>query len=131
MGSESGYRRDSREIGRLSFLGIGIVSGGGRADRAKGELLTTIVNSYRGIRFGKLHFPELGGIRQIIDGTDAEMLEKEIAGLGKEKESISSQLSNSDLPFEELQKLSHRIGEVSMLLDEKEMRWLELSEMME
>ena len=32
--------------------------------------------------------------------------------------------------FEELQQLSQRIGEISDLLDTKELRWLELSEMM-
>jgi hypothetical protein len=30
--------------------------------------------------------------------------------------------------FEELQKAAARIGEILKLLDEKEMRWLELSE---
>jgi ABC transport system ATP-binding/permease protein len=57
-----------------------------------------------------------------------EELETAIANLTKEKETITQQLSGSSLPFEELQKLSARIGEVSNLLDEKEMRWLELSE---
>ena len=31
--------------------------------------------------------------------------------------------------FDDLQKLSIRIGEISQLLDDKELRWLELSEM--
>lgn len=57
-----------------------------------------------------------------------EELETAIANLTKEKETITQQLSGNSLPFEELQKLSARIGEVSNLLDEKEMRWLELSE---
>jgi len=57
-----------------------------------------------------------------------EQLEKEIADLSKEKEDITQKLSDSNLPYEELQKLSHRINEISELLDEKEMRWLELSE---
>ena len=60
-----------------------------------------------------------------------ELIENEIAALNKEKETITSQLNDSALPFEELSKLSQRIGEVSNLLDEKEMRWLQLSEMME
>ena len=34
-------------------------------------------------------------------------------------------------PFEELQKLSNRIGEIAELLDEKELRWLELSELVQ
>ncbi|MFV0607198.1 MAG: ABC-F family ATP-binding cassette domain-containing protein [Niabella sp.] len=64
------------------------------------------------------------------DKREFELLEKEIADLSKEKEDITAQLSNSSLAFEALENLSKRIGEVSTLLDEKEMRWLELSEMM-
>ena len=45
-----------------------------------------------------------------------------------EKKLITEKLNNSNTSFEELQKLSVRIGEVTQILDEKEMRWLELSE---
>ena len=58
-----------------------------------------------------------------------EMLEKEIPELNREKEQVTARLNNSDTSFEELQQLSLRIGEISRLLDEKEMRWLELSEL--
>jgi ABC transport system ATP-binding/permease protein len=58
-----------------------------------------------------------------------ESLEKEIAGLSKDKETITEKLNSGSTPFEELQQLSQRIGEVTSLLDEKEMRWLELSEL--
>jgi ABC transport system ATP-binding/permease protein len=58
-----------------------------------------------------------------------EILEKEIASLTNEKEMVTEKLNNSDTNFEELQKLSTRIGEITALLDEKELRWLELSEM--
>ncbi|MGZ8558246.1 MAG: ABC-F family ATP-binding cassette domain-containing protein [Chitinophagaceae bacterium] len=57
-----------------------------------------------------------------------ELLEKEIADLTTEKEIINSKLNNSNTPFEELQRLSVRIGEITALLDAKELRWLELSE---
>jgi len=57
-----------------------------------------------------------------------EMLEKEMADLAIEKKIITEKLATGILPFEELEKLSLRIGEVSNLLDEKELRWLELSE---
>jgi ABC transport system ATP-binding/permease protein len=57
-----------------------------------------------------------------------ELLEKEIADLTGEKEMITQKLNDSKTPFEELQQLSIRIGEVTNLLDEKELRWLELSE---
>lgn len=59
-----------------------------------------------------------------------ETLEKEIADLSKEKETITARLNDSSAPYEELQQLSVRIGEVTGLLDEKEMRWLELSELL-
>jgi ATP-binding cassette subfamily F protein uup len=59
-----------------------------------------------------------------------ELLEKELADLNKEKETITMRLSAGDMPFDELQRLSARIGEITTMLDEKEMRWLELSEMM-
>lgn len=58
-----------------------------------------------------------------------ETLEKEIADLTREKEEVTAKLNHGNTPFEELQQLSLRIGEVTQLLDEKEMRWLELSEL--
>ena len=58
-----------------------------------------------------------------------ELLEKEIAALTKEKETVTEKLNNDSTPFEELQQLSLRIGEITQLLDEKELRWLELSEL--
>ncbi len=60
-----------------------------------------------------------------------EILEKEIDELTKEKESVNLRLNSGDTPFEQLQQLSNRIGEVSKLLDEKELRWLELSELIQ
>ncbi len=60
-----------------------------------------------------------------------ELLQKEMEDLTKEKEKVTAQLNDGSLPFEELQKLSNRIGELADLLDEKEMRWLELSEMID
>jgi ABC transport system ATP-binding/permease protein len=58
-----------------------------------------------------------------------ELLEKEISDLAAEKQNINNQLNSGDTPFEDLQRLSLRIGEVTRLLDEKEFRWLELSEL--
>jgi ATP-binding cassette subfamily F protein uup len=60
--------------------------------------------------------------------SEFELLEKEIAELTKEKEIITQKLTSGFTPFEELQQISQRIGEVTRLLDEKELRWLELSE---
>lgn len=60
-----------------------------------------------------------------------EVLEKEIAELTKEKEFVNLRLNSGDASFDELQKLSNRIGELTKLLDEKELRWLELSELIQ
>ena len=60
-----------------------------------------------------------------------EQLQHDIAALEKEKAGITEKLSSGQVPFEELQQLSIRINEITALLDEKEMRWLELSEMSE
>ncbi len=60
-----------------------------------------------------------------------ELLQSDIAALEKERADINNKLHAGNLPFEELQALSNRIGEIAALLDEKEMRWLEMSEWME
>ncbi|HWB91485.1 MAG TPA: ATP-binding cassette domain-containing protein, partial [Puia sp.] len=57
-----------------------------------------------------------------------ETLEQEIALLTREKQEVTEKLNSGTAPFEELQQLSVRIGEISQLLDDKELRWLELSE---
>ncbi|HKG67586.1 MAG TPA: ABC transporter C-terminal domain-containing protein, partial [Segetibacter sp.] len=57
-----------------------------------------------------------------------EILEKEIAWLEAEKNKLEQNLST--LSFEEIQRASMRIGEIGTLLADKEMRWLELSELM-
>jgi ATP-binding cassette subfamily F protein uup len=59
-----------------------------------------------------------------------ELLEKEIAALTEEKETIALKLNNRNTAYEELQQLSNRIGELTRLLDKKELRWLELSEVL-
>jgi ATP-binding cassette subfamily F protein uup len=38
-------------------------------------------------------------------------------------------MASGNLPFEELQQLSVRVLEVEKLLDQKELRWLELSDL--
>jgi ABC transport system ATP-binding/permease protein len=60
-----------------------------------------------------------------------ETLQEEIAKLEKEKVQVQEKLNSGSAGFEELQQLASRIGEITALLDEKEMRWLELSELME
>jgi ATP-binding cassette subfamily F protein uup len=58
---------------------------------------------------------------------ELEALEKELPLLQKEKAELEQQLSSGS-NFETLQSISSRISEIINLLDEKEMRWLELSE---
>jgi ATP-binding cassette subfamily F protein uup len=57
-----------------------------------------------------------------------EKLEKEIPSLEKEKTEIESQLASGNLNTEEIVNSSQRHSEVIGLIDEKTMRWLELSE---
>jgi ATP-binding cassette subfamily F protein uup len=57
-----------------------------------------------------------------------ELLEKEMKDLEAEKKSLENSLGT--LSFEEISKASVRIGEIGTLLADKEMRWLELSEIM-
>ena len=58
-----------------------------------------------------------------------EILEQDMARLTREKQEITEKLNSGSAPFDELQKLSVRIGEIGQLLDDKELRWLELSEL--
>jgi ATP-binding cassette subfamily F protein uup len=58
-----------------------------------------------------------------------EMLEKEMAALETEKATITESMTNTSMPYDELQKAGNRLTEIASLLEEKEMRWLELSEL--
>lgn len=60
--------------------------------------------------------------------TEFERLEKEIENLEKEKCEIEQALSSGAISVEEITKLSKRLPVVTELLDDKTMRWLELSE---
>lgn len=57
-----------------------------------------------------------------------ENLEKEIEELEAEKEDLSAKLSSGELSPDELIDKSNRVGELINLIDEKTLRWLELSE---
>ena len=59
---------------------------------------------------------------------ELEQLEKDLESLASEKAAIEESLSSGNMEFEQLQKASERIAEIIELTDEKEMRWLELSE---
>ena len=60
---------------------------------------------------------------------ELELLGKEIESLNREKSEVTESMNHGDLSFEALDKLSRRIMEISSLLDGKELRWLERSEM--
>ena len=60
-----------------------------------------------------------------------EQLEQEIAALEEEKASIETALCSGTLSVDELTEKSKRLPEVTDLIDEKTMRWLELSEIEE
>ncbi len=57
-----------------------------------------------------------------------EALSAEIENLESEKRLIEKQLSEGNISSEELLSKSKRHGEIVKILDEKELRWLELSE---
>lgn len=59
---------------------------------------------------------------------ELEQLSKEIEDLESEKAKIEEELCSGTLSVEDLTTKSKRLPEIKDLLDEKEMRWLELSE---
>ncbi|HIW43418.1 MAG TPA: ABC-F family ATP-binding cassette domain-containing protein [Candidatus Prevotella stercoripullorum] len=58
-------------------------------------------------------------------------LEQEIAEIEAERKAVEDKLCSGTLPIEELTELSKRLPKLKEELDEKEMRWLELSEIAE
>lgn len=57
-----------------------------------------------------------------------EQLEKEIPKLEAEKKELEKILNSGELDYQKLETASSRISEIIAELEEKEMRWLELSE---
>ncbi len=60
---------------------------------------------------------------------ELEQLEKDIASLEEEKTLIETAMNSGDCTSEELVIKSQRHGEIRGLLDDKELRWLEISEL--
>ena len=58
-----------------------------------------------------------------------EQLEKEIAGLEEEKKTLEESLCSGTLDIDEITYASKRLPAVHDAIDEKTMRWLELSEL--
>ena len=59
---------------------------------------------------------------------ELEQIEKDLEALGAEKAELEEKLSTGTLPFDQLQAASERIGQIMDENDEKEMRWLELTD---
>lgn len=59
---------------------------------------------------------------------ELEQIEKDLEDLSAEKAGLEDALSAGNLPFDQLQAASERIGVIMDELDEKEMRWLELTD---
>lgn len=61
--------------------------------------------------------------------TEFDTLEKEISVLENLKIELTEKLSSSSLPFDEIADISKKLEDTVNDLEEKELRWLELSEM--
>lgn len=59
-----------------------------------------------------------------------EQLEKEMPLLEKERQDLTDKMSAGNLNFDQIQQLSDRLIQINQLLEEKELQWLELSELM-
>lgn len=76
--------------------------------------------------------PQTAGKRKLTfkEKKEWETLEQEIPALEQEKTALETSLSSGLLTNEKLIEQSERIAEVIRLIDEKSMRWLELSELL-
>ena len=59
---------------------------------------------------------------------ELEQIEIDLEKLSAEKAELESRISSGNLPYEELQNASSRIGKIIEEIDMKEFRWLELNE---
>ncbi len=59
---------------------------------------------------------------------ELEQIEKDLEALAAEKAELETALNSGTLPYEKLQTVSERIGQIMEETDEKEVRWLELNE---
>lgn len=63
------------------------------------------------------------------DKREFELLEKEMPELEKERDELNATLNAGISNYEEMMAVITRVGQITQLLEEKEMRWLELSEL--
>lgn len=59
---------------------------------------------------------------------ELEALDRELPELEAQKAELEAQMSSGTMPYDQLQQASQRIQELIATIEEKEMRWLELSE---
>lgn len=59
---------------------------------------------------------------------EMDQLEADMKALGEEKTALEEAMNSGGLTYDKLEEASLRYAEVKRLLDEKELRWLELSE---
>jgi ATP-binding cassette subfamily F protein uup len=59
---------------------------------------------------------------------ELEQIEKDLERLNAEKAELETMLGSGELPYEKLQSTSERIGTIMEEIDEKEFRWLELTD---
>jgi ATP-binding cassette subfamily F protein uup len=59
---------------------------------------------------------------------ELEQIETDLTTLGAERTELEAELSSGTLPYDRITEISKRIEELVSLIDEKEMRWLELNE---
>lgn len=59
---------------------------------------------------------------------ELEQIEKELDMLGTERAELETELSSGTLPYDRITEMSKRIEELIVLIDEKEVRWLELND---
>lgn len=75
--------------------------------------------------------PPKEGARKLTfnEKRELEQLEKDIAALEEEKRVIEAAMNSGQCPSEELVIKAQRYGEIRESLDDKELRWLEISEL--
>ncbi|WP_462240437.1 ABC-F family ATP-binding cassette domain-containing protein [Ferruginibacter sp.] len=112
-GNYSQYRE---AVANAKFTGYEVV-----AEKAPVEVAPVVKQKTGNNEQKKLSFKEK---------LEFETIEKDMPALQKEKATLEEKMNSGSLNFEDLQKAAARIGEIVSQLDEKEMRWLELSERM-
>ena len=65
--------------------------------------------------------------RSFKEQREYEMLAKDMEALEAEKQSLTDALNNES-DYQKLHEMGNRLQEIKELLDEKELRWLELDE---